>query len=145
MRFSERIRCKLKQRVEIHKLNACFLIYTVAGNLCEESFLSTFGMRVAVAERIGEHFALAVETYKIDAPGIDTDRADDDFFVCNFFKSFENGMIKRLEIPVEMSVGFSESFESTSARLNHGLQEKSTTFFKNLLDKTRKDRYNSTR
>jgi hypothetical protein len=42
-------------------------------------------------------------------------------------------------------VGFSESFESTSARLNHGLQEKSTTFFKNLLDKTRKDRYNSTR
>ena len=42
-------------------------------------------------------------------------------------------------------VGFSESFESTSVRLNHGLQEKSTNFFKNLLDKTRKDGYNSTR
>ena len=42
-------------------------------------------------------------------------------------------------------VGFSESFESTSARLNHGLQEKSTTFFKNLLDKTLEGGYNSTR
>lgn len=43
------------------------------------------------------------------------------------------------------SVGFSESFESTSVRLNHGLQEKSTTFFKNLLDKMLKGGYNSTR
>ena len=42
-------------------------------------------------------------------------------------------------------VGFSESFESTSVRLNRSLQEKSTTFFKNLLDKTRKGGYNSTR
>ena len=42
-------------------------------------------------------------------------------------------------------VGFSESFESTSVRLNRGLQEKSTTFFKNPLDKTRKGGYNSTR
>ena len=42
-------------------------------------------------------------------------------------------------------VGFSELLESTSVRPNRGLQEKSTTFFKNLLDKTHKDRYNSTR
>ena len=42
-------------------------------------------------------------------------------------------------------VGFSESFKSTSARLNRSPQEKSTTFFKNLLDKTRKGGYNSTR
>ncbi|WP_187299046.1 hypothetical protein [Faecalibacterium prausnitzii] len=42
-------------------------------------------------------------------------------------------------------VGFSESFESTSARLNRSLQEKSTTFFKNLLDKTLEGGYNSTR
>jgi hypothetical protein len=42
-------------------------------------------------------------------------------------------------------VGFSELLESTSVRLNRGLQEKSTTFFKNLLDKTRKGGYNSTR
>ena len=42
-------------------------------------------------------------------------------------------------------VGFSESLESTSVRLNRSLQEKSTTFFKNLLDKTRKGGYNSTR
>jgi hypothetical protein len=42
-------------------------------------------------------------------------------------------------------VGFSELLESTSVRLNRSLQEKSTTFFKNLLDKTRKDGYNSTR
>jgi hypothetical protein len=42
-------------------------------------------------------------------------------------------------------VGFSESFESTSVRLNRSPQEKSTTFFKNLLDKTRKGGYNSTR
>ena len=42
-------------------------------------------------------------------------------------------------------VGFSELLESTSVRLNRSLQEKSTTFFKNLLDKTRKGGYNSTR
>ena len=42
-------------------------------------------------------------------------------------------------------VGFSESFESTSARLNRSLQDKSTTFFKNLLDKTLEGGYNSTR
>jgi hypothetical protein len=42
-------------------------------------------------------------------------------------------------------VGFSELLESTSVRLNRGLQEKSTTFFKNLLDKTPKGSYNSTR
>ena len=42
-------------------------------------------------------------------------------------------------------VGFSGTVESTSVRLNHGLQEKSTTFFKNPLDKTLKDGYNSTR
>ena len=43
------------------------------------------------------------------------------------------------------SVGFSGTLESTSVRLNRGLREKSTTFFKNLLDKTLKDGYNSTR
>jgi hypothetical protein len=42
-------------------------------------------------------------------------------------------------------VGFSELLESTSVRLNRGLQEKSTTFFKNLLDKTLEGGYNSTR
>ena len=42
-------------------------------------------------------------------------------------------------------VGFSESFESTSVRLNRSLQEKSTTFFKNPLDKTLEGGYNSTR
>ena len=42
-------------------------------------------------------------------------------------------------------VGFSGTLESTSVRLNRGLQEKSTTFFKNLLDKTLKGGYNSTR
>ena len=45
----------------------------------------------------------------------------------------------------QSGVGFSESFESTSVRLNRGLQEKSTTFFKNLLDKTLEGGYNSTR
>ena len=43
------------------------------------------------------------------------------------------------------SVGFSGTLESTSVRLNRGLQEKSTTFFKNPLDKTLKGGYNSTR
>ena len=42
-------------------------------------------------------------------------------------------------------VGFSESFESTSARLNRSLQEKSTTFFKNMLDNPGLFPYNSTR
>ena len=43
-------------------------------------------------------------------------------------------------------VGFSESFESTSVRLNRGLQGKKYNIFsKNLLDKTRKGGYNSTR
>ena len=45
----------------------------------------------------------------------------------------------------QSGVGFSESFESTSVRPNRGLQEKSTTFFKNLLDKTLEGGYNSTR
>ena len=42
-------------------------------------------------------------------------------------------------------VGFSELLESTSVRLNRGLQEKSTTFFINPLDKTLEGGYNSTR
>jgi hypothetical protein len=42
-------------------------------------------------------------------------------------------------------IGFSGTVESTSVRLNRSLQEKSTTFFKNPLDKTRKGGYNSTR
>ena len=45
----------------------------------------------------------------------------------------------------QSSVSFSGTLESTSVRLNRGLQEKSTTFFKNLLDKTLKGGYNSTR
>ena len=39
----------------------------------------------------------------------------------------------------------SASLNCSKVRLNRGLQEKSTTFFKNLLDKTLEGGYNSTR
>ena len=95
---------QLKQRVEVHQLDAGDVIHLFAtDDLLQILLHSPEGMRVTVRHRIAQQRTILRHEDEIDAPRINADRRDGYLSACHLLQTAYHLKIEGIDIPIEMT------------------------------------------
>ena len=95
---------QLKQRVEVHQLDAGDVIHLLAtDDLLQILLHSPEGMRVTVCHRIAQQRTILRHEDEIDAPRINADRRDGYLSACHLLQTAYHLKIEGIDIPIEMT------------------------------------------
>ena len=95
---------QLEQRVEVHELDARYLIDLLAAEYAREVVAHGLKrVRVAVGQRIAQQGAVAAYAHEVDAPRVDADALDGDAAPGHSLQSANRLAVEAEDVPVEVA------------------------------------------